>query len=50
MACSTCAAVRRAINVPLQRLGLPTFPNLPSAQAPPPTQTRSNPAWPKRGP
>ena len=48
MACSTCMAVRRAVNVPLQRLGLPT---LPVPQAPQPTaaaQRTSNPAWPTR--
>lgn len=50
MACSTCAAVRRAINVPLQRMGLPTLPTLPTPQVHAPAQARSNPAWPKRGP
>lgn len=55
MACSTCMAVRRAVNVPLQRLGLPSFPVQTSVQQPAaspgqvaPAQRKSNPAWPTR--
>jgi hypothetical protein len=51
MACSTCMAVRRAVNVPLQRMGLPTLP-VPAAPQPvaAATQRTSNPAWPSRKP
>jgi hypothetical protein len=47
MACSTCTAVRRAVNVPLQRMGLPTLP-VPTAPPPLAQQRTTNPAWPTR--
>ena len=59
MACSTCMKVRKAINAPLARMGLPTLPiTPPSAQAqatapsvqPAVQQRQVNPAWPVRKP
>lgn len=47
MPCSTCTSIRRAINAPLQRLGLPTLP-LPQATPAAPAQRPTNPAWPTR--
>lgn len=47
MPCSTCATIRRALNAPLQRLGLPTLP-MPPAPVASPAQRPINPAWPTR--
>ena len=50
MACSTCMKIRKALNVPLARAGLPTLPVTPTqtANPQPVAQQRVNPAWPVR--
>ena len=49
MSCSTCNTIRRIINAPMRRLGLPTLPLLQQPQPPAVQQQRVNPAWPTRG-